>query len=114
VNAAARTARRTIRTRSAQTRATARIQRNGEASLSTYAVSAGLGIKAAHSVAGSLRKAAAKLSITGTQHRVHAGRRMRTGQRYTPAQVLLMLLSYRPRLAAYKAAAARLTYTLAA
>lgn len=114
VNARSRQARRTIAQRSATTRAQASIRRNGEASLTTYGISAGLGIKAARSVAGSLRKAAVKLGLTGSQHRVHTARRMRTSSRYTPAQVLLMLRVYRPRLASYKAAATRLTYTLAA
>lgn len=112
--ATTRTARRTLKTRSATTRAQAAITRRGEATLTTYAVAAGLPIKAARSVAGSLRKAAAKLHLTGTQHRTHAARRMRTSTRYTPAAVLLMLGLYRPRLVAYRAAAARLIYTLAA
>lgn len=114
MNARSVQARQILRTRSATTRATARIRRNGAASLATYGVSAGLGIKAARSVASSLRKAAVKLGLTGTQHRVHAAGRMRTSTRYTPAQVLLMLLTYRPRLSAYKAAATRLAFALAA
>lgn len=111
---AIRTRRATIAARSAATRARASITRRGEASLTTYAVSAGLPIKAARSVAGSLRKAAAKLHLTGTQHRVHTAGRMRTSTRYTPAAVLLMLGSYRPRLVAYRAAATRLSFALAA
>lgn len=114
MNAKAATARRTLKARSATTRATARIHRNGAASLATYGVSAGLGIKAARSVASSLRKAAVKLGLSGQQHRVHAAGRMRTTTRYTPADVLAMLGQYRPRLSAYKAAATRLTYALAA
>lgn len=103
-----------LKARSATTRARASIARRGEASLTTYAVSAGLPIKAARSVAGSLRKAAARLHLTGTQHRVHAAGRMRTSTRYSPADVLLMLSSYRPRLGQYKTAAARLSFALAA
>lgn len=114
MNAKAIAARQTLRHRAATTRAQASIARRGEASLTTYAASAGLPIKAARSVAGSLRKAAARLHLTGTQHRVHAAGRMRTSTRYSPADVLLMLLSYRPRLAQYRAAAQRLSFTLAA
>lgn len=114
MNARSRQARRTIAARSTASRAQAAIRRNGEASLATYGISAGLGIKAARSVAGSLRKAAVKLALTGSQHRTHAAGRMRNSSRYTPAQVLLMLGVYRPRLSAYRAAATRLTYTLAA
>lgn len=114
MNATARTARQTLKARSTATRAATRIHRNGAASLTTYGLSAGLTIREAHSVASSLRKAATKLHIVGEQHRSHSGRRMRTGYRYTPAQVLAMLLSYRPRKASYRAAATRLAYTLAA
>jgi hypothetical protein len=55
-----------------------------------------------------LRKTAAKLGITGSEHRVHAGRRMRTTRRFTPAQVALVAASYRPRKPAFKAAAAQM------
>lgn len=112
--ATTRTRRATIATRSAATRAQASILRRGEASLTTYAVSAGLPIKAARSVAGSLRKAAARLHLTGTQHRVHRAGRMRTSTRYSPAAVAQMLAAYKPRRVEYVAARAHLLYVLAA
>lgn len=108
MNARARTARATLRTRAAQTRAAARIHRNGTATLATHAVAAGLTLAEARSVAGSLRKAATRLGVVGAPARVHAGRRMRDCRRYTPAQVALLAVTYRPRKPAYQAAAARL------
>ncbi|WP_432010162.1 hypothetical protein [Streptomyces cucumeris] len=108
MNAKARAARRTIRQRATTNRAAARIHRRGNASLTTHAIAAGLPTRAARSVAATLRKTAAKLGVTGTQHRVHAGRRMRTTTRYTPGQVAALAVVYRPRKPAYKAAAARL------
>lgn len=111
---ATRTARQILRHRAATTHAAARIRRNSEASLTTYGISAGLPIKAARSVAGSLRKAAAKLHLTGTQHRVHTAGRMRTSTRYAPAQVAQMLALYKPRRVEYIAARTHLLYVLAA
>lgn len=106
--ATTRTARRTLRDRTRTTRAQARITRNGAASLSTYGVAAGLGIKAARSVASALRDKAKALHLVGTAHRTHSAGRMRTGQRYTPAQVVLMALAYKPRKAEYRTARAHL------
>jgi hypothetical protein len=103
-----------LKARAATTRAQASIARRGEASLRTYAVSAGLPIKGARSVAGSLRKAAAKLHLTGTQHRVHRAGHMRLSTRYAPAQVAQMLALYKPRRPEYRAARAHLLYALAA
>jgi hypothetical protein len=108
VNARARTARRTRRDRTRTQRATARITRTGTASLTTHAIAAGLPAREARSVAGSLRNAAKKLAITGTPHRVHAGRRMRDARHYTPQQVAAMCTVYRPRKPAYRDVAARL------
>ncbi|MFE7233926.1 hypothetical protein ACFVAF_25315 [Streptomyces sp. NPDC057596] len=104
-----RTRRATIRQRQAQTRAQARIARRGNASLTTHAIAAGLTPRDARSMVSTLRKTAAKLAIVGSEHRVHAGRRMRTTHRYTPAQVAAICLSYRPRKPAFKLAAAKLT-----
>ncbi|MEU1800857.1 hypothetical protein [Streptomyces sp. NPDC019937] len=108
MNARARAARRTIRQRATANRAHARIARRGNASLTTHAIAAGLPTRAARSVASTLRKTATELGVTGTQHRVHAGRRMRTTTRYTPAQVAVLAAAYQPRKPAYKVAAARL------
>jgi hypothetical protein len=111
VKASTRQARRTIKARATQTRAAARIARRGTASLTTHAIAAGLTAAEARSVASSLRRNAAKLGLAGTTARVHAGRRMRTTHRYTPAQVAQAALTYRPRKPAYRVARA---YLLAA
>jgi len=104
MNAKSRTEHRILRARTRTNRAAAKIRRTGTGTLTTHAVAAGLNPTEARSVAGSLRKNAAKLGITGTTGRAHAGRRMRDCQRYTPAQVAAIAAVYRPRLAAYKAA----------
>lgn len=108
MNAATRTARQTLRNRTRTNHATTRITRRGNASLTTHAIAAGLTPREARTVAGSLRSTAKKLAITGTEHRVHAGRRMRTTHRYTPAQVAALAAAYKPRKPAYRLAAARL------
>lgn len=108
MKASSRTARQTLRTRSAQTRAAARIARRGNASLTTHCIAAGLTPKEARTVASSLRKAATKLGITGTAARTHAAGRMRDCRRYTARQVAQAAVVYRPRKASYKDAAARL------
>ena len=108
MNASARKARRNLRDRLRTQRAASRIARRGTATLTTHAIAAGLPAREARSVAGSLRNAAKKLAITGTPHRVHAGRRMRDARHYTPAQVAAMCTVYRPRKPAYRDVAARL------
>jgi hypothetical protein len=108
VNAAARTARRTLKARSTTTRAAARITRNGAASLTTYGLSTGLDIRAARSMAGSLRTNAKKANVTGRTVRVHAGRHMRDCAVYTPAAVVLICAAYKPRKPAFKTARAHL------
>lgn len=108
MNASARQARQTIRTRTRNQRAASRINRRGNASLTTHCIAAGLAPKEARTVASSLRKAATKLGIQGTAARTHAAGRMRNCTRYTPAQVARAAVVYRPRKAAYKDAAARL------
>jgi hypothetical protein len=72
-------------------------------------MAAGLPPTQARTVASSLRRNAVKLGLTGTAARVHAGRRMRTTARYTPAQVAAAAATYRPRKQAYKLAAHKLT-----
>lgn len=108
MNAKARTARQVLKARARTARAASRIARRGTASLSTHAMAAGLGPKEARTVAGSLRRSVVKLGLTGTPARVHAGRRLRDGFRYTPAQVAAAARTYRPRIPAYKMAAAAL------
>lgn len=108
MNQRARQARRTIRQRTTTQRATARIARRGEASLTTHALAAGLPIREARSVGATLRRNAVKLGLTGTEFRVHTGRRMRTTHRYTVAETAAIALVYKPRKPAYKAAARRL------
>lgn len=97
-----------VRARTQQIRAAARIRRRGAASLTTYGIAEGLTPSEARSVAQSLRTKAKNLAIDGITCRVHAGRRMRTGRRYTPAEVARMALAYKPRKATYKAVKARL------
>ena len=108
MNASSRQARRTIRTRTRTQRAASRINRRGNASLTTHCIAAGLGVREARTVASSLRKAATKLGIQGTVTRTHAAGRMRTCARYTAAQVAQAAVVYKPRKAAYKDVAARL------
>ena len=108
MNASSRQARQTIRTRTRTQRAASRINRRGNGSLTTHCLATGLTPKEARTVANSLRKAATKLGITGTQARTHAAGRMRTSCRYTPAQVGALAVIYRPRKAAYIQAAAKL------
>ncbi|MEZ0090030.1 hypothetical protein [Streptacidiphilus sp. EB129] len=106
--ASSRTARRTLKARSTQTRATARIARNHGGSLTTYAIAAGLDIRSARSMAGSLRTNAAKLHLTGRTVRVHAAGRMRDCAVYSPTEVALIAAKYSPRKPAFKTARAHL------
>ena len=108
MNAKARNARRILKDRVNTNRANARINRRGNASLTTHAIAAGLTPRDARTVATSLRRNATKLAITGTQHRTHAGRRMRTTTRYTPAQVAAICVVYRPRKPSYVLAVTKL------
>ncbi|MEC4016044.1 hypothetical protein [Streptomyces sp. H27-D2] len=98
----------TLKARATATRSAASIRRRGTASLATHAIAQGLPVRDARSMVGTLRKTAAKLGVTGTAARVHAGRRMRDSRRYTPAQVAVIAIAYRPRKAAFKTVAARL------
>jgi hypothetical protein len=108
MSASSRKAARLLGDRRRTQRAAARIARRGTASLATHVIAQGLGPKAAASVAGTLRKKARELGLVGTTARVHAGRRMRATTRYTPAQVALAAAIYKPRVPAYKLAAAQL------
>ncbi|MCW7941664.1 hypothetical protein AAW14_06365 [Streptomyces hygroscopicus] len=99
----------TVKARARTNRAASRINRRGNGTLATHCIAAGLAPKEARSVAGTLRKKAKELGITGRTARIHAGRHMRSDcRRYTPAEVARIAVIYRPRKAAYKAAAARL------
>lgn len=104
-----RTRRATLKTRTRTQRATAKIRRQGIATLATHCVAAGLGIREARTVAGSLRKNADKAHVTGTPGISYAkNAKARTCTRYTPAEVARIAVIYRPRKPAYKVAAARL------
>lgn len=103
-----RTRRATIKARATANRAASRIARRGTGTLASHAMAQGLSHRDAASMVGTLRKVAAKLGITGTTGRVHAGRRMRDCVRYTSQQVAVIALNYKPRKPAYKIVAARL------
>lgn len=107
--AANRTRRATLKARRAQTSAQGRIRRTGTGTLATHCIAAGLGIKAARTVAQSLRKNATKAGVTGTASVSYTHGRARQCTRYTPAEVARIAAIYRPRKPAYKACAARLT-----
>ncbi|MFF4644971.1 hypothetical protein [Streptomyces sp. NPDC001389] len=109
MNAKARTARRTLRDRTRTQRAAARITRQGAGTLATHCIAAGLGIREARTVAGSLRKNAAKVGVTGAPGTSYVHGRARACTRYTRAEVARMAVVYRPRKPAYKAVATHLT-----
>lgn len=112
MNRISRSRRATVKARSlatrAATRAAARINRRGTGTLASHAMAQGLSRRDAASMVGTLRKLATKLGVVGTAGRSHAGRRMRDCTRYTPMQVGLIVLTYRPRKPAFKVVAARL------
>lgn len=108
MNASSRQARRTIRTRTRTQRAAARIARRGTGTLASHAIAAGLTPRQASSVASSLRKAATRLGIQGQPGISYRKGRARTCTRYTPQQVGMLALTYRPRRPEYQACAARL------
>jgi hypothetical protein len=103
-----RSRRATLKARARQTRAAARIARRGTGTLATHALAQGLNPRDARSMVGTLRKVAAKLGVVGTAGRIHRGQRMRDCSRFTPAQVAVICLSYKPRKPAYRIVAARL------
>lgn len=109
MNDRTRTARHTLRQRTRTQRAAAKIRRQGVATLTTHCVAAGLPVREARSVAGSLRKNAAKAGVTGQVGVSYTHGRARTCTRYTPRQVGLICLQYKPRKPAYRLAAARLS-----
>lgn len=97
-----------LRERTRATRAAARIRRRGTGSLSTYAIAEGLRPSQAKSVSQTMRKEAKALWIDGEESRVHAGRQMRDGHRYTPDQIALIATMYQPRSLVYKEVAVAL------
>lgn len=111
MNAKARTARQTIKNRTATNRARGVIRRQGEASLTRHAVAAGLPIHEARSMASSLRTNAKKLGVNGHEVAVRKNGRRVTSTRYTATQVREIAAAYRPRIAARKTAR---SYLLAA
>lgn len=103
-----RTRRATLKARTRTQRAASRIARRGNGTLATHCIAAGLGVKEARTVAGSLRKNAAKAGVTGTPGVSYTKGRARQCTRYTRAQVAAIALVYKPRKPAYRLAAARL------
>lgn len=103
-----RTRRATLRARATANRIAARINRRGHGTLAAHAMAQGLTHRDAASIAGTLRKTALKVGVTGTAGRVHAGRHMRDCLRFTPQQVALICLNYKPRRPAFRLCAARL------
>jgi hypothetical protein len=108
VNAKARAARQTIKTRSAQTRLTASLRR-GRA-LATHLLAAGIDTETAKGVANGLRSVAKRLHVapvrmTRTPRTLDGrdGHSRRVGH-YTSGQVHLLLIAYQPKKPAYVAA----------
>ena len=104
-----RTRRATLKARTRTQRAASRIARHGVGTLATHCIAAGLGVKEARSVAGSLRKNAAKADVTGQAGISYAKNiKAHACTRYSPAEVARIAVIYRPRKPAYRLAAARL------
>ncbi|MFD7855211.1 hypothetical protein ACFV6B_13120 [Streptomyces microflavus] len=103
-----RTRRAPLKARQLANRAAARIRRRAPGPLAAHVMAQGLSHRDATSVAGTLRKVAAKLGILGTAGRAHAGRHMRSCLRYTRTQVAVIAANYKARKPAYKIVAARL------
>ncbi|GHH30189.1 hypothetical protein [Streptomyces rubradiris] len=104
-----RTRRAILRARRTQHQAAAKIRRQGTGTLATHCLAAGLPVREARSVAGSLRKNATKAGVTGTPSVSYTHGRARQCTRYTPAEVARIAVIYRPRKPQFKAARARLT-----
>lgn len=103
-----RTRRQTLKARTRTNRAAAKIRRQGNGTLATHCIAAGLTPTEARTVAGSLRKNAAKAGVTGQAGTSFRKGRARACTRYTPAEVAAIAVIYRPRKPAYRVAAARL------
>lgn len=112
MNASSAAARRTIRTRTAQTRLTASLHRGR--SIATHVLAAGVDADAVAGVVNGLRSVAKRLhvepvKVTRTPRTIHGrdGHGHRCGH-YTAAQIQLLVSEYRPRKASYIAAAHQL------
>lgn len=103
-----RTRRAALKARIRTQRAAAKIRREGVATLATHAIAAGLGIREAASVAGSLRDKTEKAGVVGVAGRAFRKGAARPCTRYTRADVAALVALYRPRRAEFKACAARL------
>lgn len=108
MNAKARTARQIVKARSTSTRSARKIARRGNGTLASHILATGATVKEARSIAGSLRKSAAKLGITGEAGVSFRGGAARQCTRYTIAEVARIAAVYRPRKPEYKIVAARL------
>ena len=106
--AANRTRHATLKARRTQHQAQARIRRTGAGTLATHCIAAGLAPREARTVAGSLRRNAAKANVTGRAGISYTHGRARQCRRFTPREVALICLQYKPRKPAYRTAAARL------
>lgn len=108
MNDRTRTARRVLRDRTRTNRAAAKIRRQGNGTLATHCIAAGLAPREARTVASSLRKNVAKANVTGTPGTSYTHGKRRACTRYTPAEVAAIAVIYRPRKPAYRLAAAKL------
>ena len=108
MNDRTRTARQILKARTRTQRAAAKIRRNGQGTLATHCIAAGLGVCEARTVASSLRKNATKAHVTGTVGVSYTHGRARQCTRFTPREVAAIAVIYRPRKAAYKVVASRL------
>ncbi|MFJ6729394.1 hypothetical protein ACIQPQ_31280 [Streptomyces sp. NPDC091281] len=104
-----RARRATVKARTTATRAARRITRRGVGTLATHCLAVGLTPRDARTVAGSLRRNAAKAGIAGTVGRTFRKGAARACTRFTRAAVALIAALYRPRKQEFKTAAARLT-----
>lgn len=109
-----RTLRSIVRHRATATRLVASVARRPR-SLATVAIAAGVEKETAAGIASGLRSVAKRLGLTPaqtarTRRTVNGGRarKTRTVYRYTLAQVARLLAAYKPRKAAFVAAAARI------
>lgn len=108
MNAKARTARRTIRTRSAQTRLTASLNRGR--SIATHVLAAGVDAEAVAGVVNGLRSVAKRIGelpvkICRTHRTItQAHGRMRRVGHYTTAQLRRLIAAYKPKKPSFIAA----------
>lgn len=104
MNASNRTKRQTLKTRSAATRASARIQRNQVVTLSTFTTAAGLHDKDARSMASSLRTVAKRIHVAGTAGVAFRKGQRRDCQRYTVTELRVIAAAYKPRRTEFRTA----------